>query len=169
VVAICIRAFSCQHFALHCSHSLGQGGCDSCDIVEAAGWHCSKCLSPTPTHMSVRGHSGSVPDACVMRHGAASVSSRSSTRTRILSIQPALLTGARRTAAHGGAAGAHSGPEQQPLLGFGTAAEELTGRDAHLDGLSDEQRAAVLADAKHVRRAFLCRLRLASRLSGVFP
>ena len=42
---------------------------------------------------------------------------------------------------------------QRALVGLGTAARELQARDAHLDGLSTEQRAAVLAGPSHVRHA----------------
>lgn len=74
-------------------------------------------------------------------------------RTSSLRSQPHLPAGVRWTTVPAAAATAQMGTEQQALVGLGTAARELQGRDAHLDGLSDEQRAAVLAGPQHVRRA----------------
>ena len=76
-----------------------------------------------------------------------------SARTSVRCSQHPLPPDMRWHVAPAATATAQVGTEQQALVGLGTAATELRGRDAHLDGLSGEQRAAVLAGPQHVRRA----------------
>jgi len=72
------------------------------------------------------------------------------------SSQPQPPDGVRRRTT---AAAATAVTEQRAMVGLGTAARTLQDSAAHVDALSDEQRAAVLAGPSHVRHAMLLRIK----------